>query len=202
MSIKTCGITIPFTPLIIIIFLISSAASSDDIGFIDKTCKDLLHRSVDFTSCKKWLLPLAGGLVPKNNRELFKAALQLTISKTTSTATNIAQYISATNAPAGGALRDCMDNLKDAKAEMARSAEEMKRLPGGGQSALGIISDIQTWLSSAVTDEATCLDGLKEAGKKVDAAVNATVQAMVAPAVEVTHITLALFNQFANITNP
>ncbi|RAL40117.1 hypothetical protein DM860_008257 [Cuscuta australis] len=209
---KTCSITIPFTPLIIFFFFFISsaaaaaaAASSDDIRFIDKTCEDLRKRSVDSTSCKKWLLPLAGELVSKNNRELFKAALQLTISTTAITAGNITEYISrhgsAAKAPAGGALADCMDNLKDAKAWMASSAGEMKRLTGGNQSAL-CISDIQTWLSAAVTDESTCTDGLKEAGKKVDATVNTTLQSMVAPAVEVTHITLALFNHFANITNP
>lgn len=60
------------------------------------------------------------------------------------------------------ALRDCIDQLRDALSRLNDSVSEMN-------AALTdrTVNDIQTWISAAMTDEETCLDGLEEMGSAV-----------------------------------
>lgn len=58
------------------------------------------------------------------------------------------------------ATRDCVGQLEDALSRLNDSVSAM------GEKALSQakVNDIQTWISSAVTDQETCLDGLEEMG--------------------------------------
>uniref|UniRef100_A0A7N0U1R8 pectinesterase n=1 Tax=Kalanchoe fedtschenkoi TaxID=63787 RepID=A0A7N0U1R8_KALFE len=57
----------------------------------------------------------------------------------------------------GEAVRECADLYGDAVSRIGDALEAM----GGGLTE-GKISDVQTWLSAALTDQETCLDGLEE----------------------------------------
>ncbi|GMJ15145.1 hypothetical protein like AT3G47670 [Hibiscus trionum] len=59
------------------------------------------------------------------------------------------------------ALKDCLTLFDDALSRLNDSASAMKAGPGLSKEK---ISDIQTWISAAVTDQETCNDGLEEMG--------------------------------------
>lgn len=61
------------------------------------------------------------------------------------------------------AIRDCRDQVEDALSRLNDSVSAT------GEEALteAKVKDIQTWISSAVTDQETCLDGLEEMGSAV-----------------------------------
>ncbi|KAI3454651.1 hypothetical protein Pfo_011314 [Paulownia fortunei] len=62
------------------------------------------------------------------------------------------------------AMKDCAELFDDAATQLGRSAELIS--VGRGEKVLTDmkISDLQTWISAAMTDQETCLDGLAEMG--------------------------------------
>uniref|UniRef100_A0A7C9E120 pectinesterase n=1 Tax=Opuntia streptacantha TaxID=393608 RepID=A0A7C9E120_OPUST len=73
------------------------------------------------------------------------------------------------------ALDDCRSLFADALDRLNQSAAAAK---GHVASSHGVkISDINTWISAAMTDEETCLDGLEEVGSSVVDEVKAKVHA-------------------------
>ncbi|KAI7733536.1 hypothetical protein M8C21_026159 [Ambrosia artemisiifolia] len=58
------------------------------------------------------------------------------------------------------AMKNCIELLSDSVYMLQRSLEEMSQ-PGSKDSKL-VMSDIQTWVSSALTDEDTCSEGFKD----------------------------------------
>lgn len=60
------------------------------------------------------------------------------------------------------ALRDCVDQLRDASSRLNDSMSELNATLTDRT-----VNDIQTWISAAMTDEETCLDGLEEMGSTV-----------------------------------
>ncbi|GFP99368.1 pectinesterase 3 [Phtheirospermum japonicum] len=62
------------------------------------------------------------------------------------------------------AMKDCAELFDDAASQLGRSAESI--CVGRGEKVLTEmrISDLQTWISAAMTDQETCLDGLTEMG--------------------------------------
>ncbi|KAL0416514.1 UNVERIFIED_CONTAM: Pectinesterase 3 [Sesamum latifolium] len=61
-------------------------------------------------------------------------------------------------------MKDCAELFDDAASQLRRSAELI--CVGSGEKALTDmkISDLQTWISAAMTDQETCLDGFAETG--------------------------------------
>ncbi|GJM84724.1 hypothetical protein PR202_ga00421 [Eleusine coracana subsp. coracana] len=94
----------------------------------------------------------------------------------------------------GGAtssLRDCAGTISSAAGLARQSSAELAKLDNAGPAAARsevrwAISNAQTWLSAAMTNEATCADGLGAAGGEVSREI--------ASAKEHTSIALALVN--------
>ena len=56
-------------------------------------------------------------------------------------------------------MKDCVEELSDSVYELKKSIREMKNVKGSKFQLM--ISDIQTWVSAALTDETTCTDGFQ-----------------------------------------
>ncbi|KAL6497400.1 hypothetical protein OROGR_029329 [Orobanche gracilis] len=60
------------------------------------------------------------------------------------------------------ALKDCAELFDDASSQLVRSAESICVRHGEKVLTDMKISDLRTWISAAMTDQETCLDGLEE----------------------------------------
>jgi pectinesterase inhibitor-like protein len=94
---------------------------------------------------------------------------------------------------AADALRDCASTTSSAAGLARQSAAELAKLDNAGAKAgrgevRWAISSAQTWLSAAMTNEATCADGLQPAG----APASREVVTGIASTKEHTSIALAL----------
>ncbi|OMO79101.1 Pectinesterase inhibitor [Corchorus olitorius] len=69
------------------------------------------------------------------------------------------------------ALKDCVDLFDDALSRLNDSVSAMNKVMVGSGKELVLtkekISDVQTWISAAMTDQDTCNDGLEEMGSTV-----------------------------------
>ncbi|XVE56965.1 hypothetical protein DITRI_Ditri04bG0053900 [Diplodiscus trichospermus] len=75
------------------------------------------------------------------------------------------------------ALKDCMTLFDDALSRLTDSVSAMK--VGSGKELILTkekISDIQTWISAAMSNQETCNDGLEEMGSTVDDKVKSQLQ--------------------------
>ena len=94
------------------------------------------------------------------------------------------------------ANRDCLDEMGDTVDQVSRSVRELKYLgKAKGKDFLWHMSNVETWVSAALTYENSCLDGF--AGRAMDGKIKASVKAWVTHVAQVTSNALALINQFA-----
>lgn len=92
------------------------------------------------------------------------------------------------------AMRDCVEELSDSVDELRRSIDEMGRLRTLNFELT--MSDVQTWVSAALTDESTCTDGFQE-NSATDGDVKAIVRGRIVQVAQLTSNALALINQLA-----
>ncbi|KAJ7952461.1 21 kDa protein-like [Quillaja saponaria] len=90
------------------------------------------------------------------------------------------------------AVKDCIENMGDSVDRLSESAIELGRL---GQNFVWHISNVQTWVSSALTNVNTCLDGF--GGRAIDGNVKKAINRSVTGVAQVTSNALALVNSFA-----
>ncbi|KAK6155849.1 hypothetical protein DH2020_010097 [Rehmannia glutinosa] len=92
-------------------------------------------------------------------------------------------------------MADCVEELSDSVDQLRKSMAEMNHIKG---SNFGLtMSDVQTWVSAALTDEDTCMDGF--AGKVMNGAARAAVRGRILNVVHMTSNALALINSYAVI---
>ncbi|CAI0385111.1 unnamed protein product, partial [Linum tenue] len=71
---------------------------------------------------------------------------------------------SSTDLRATSALHDCLSNLDDAAEEICGSLKQMRKLGATGESRETFrfqMSNVQTWMSVALTNEETCTNGFR-----------------------------------------
>ncbi|GJX58860.1 pectinesterase inhibitor 10-like protein [Tanacetum coccineum] len=90
------------------------------------------------------------------------------------------------------AMKDCMELLSDSVYQMKKSLGEMNR-PGSKDFGL-VMSDIQTWVSTALKDEDTCSEGFAN-----DPKMKNVVRGKVVNVVHLTSNALGLINSYASL---
>ncbi|PKA54186.1 21 kDa protein [Apostasia shenzhenica] len=94
----------------------------------------------------------------------------------------------------GGAVRDCVETLADGVDRLRRSLKEMGRLGRYGSSNFSWhLSNVQTWVSAALTDDNTCLDSLSQ--DRSAAVVRLQIRRQIVHVARLTSNALALINR-------
>ncbi|ESR53625.1 PMEI domain-containing protein [Citrus sinensis] len=116
----------------------------------------------------------------------------------TSTTMNKLSKSQGLNPREAAALYDCVDQLRDAVDELQNSISEMGR---NERSNFALqMNNVQTWVSAALTNEDTCMDGFSR--KSMNGNVKATVRRQISNVAHLTSNGLALVNSYASITSP
>ncbi|XP_038895980.1 pectinesterase 3 [Benincasa hispida] len=98
---------------------------------------------------------------PEPDPELIlKLSLQVSLNELSNMSRSLKTL--AAEGDGGAALKDCESQIEDAISEVNDSVAEMES--GAGEKTLteSKIGNIQTWMSSAMTDQESCLEGLEE----------------------------------------
>lgn len=93
------------------------------------------------------------------------------------------------------AMRDCVEMLSDSVDELQKSISEMGNFKSSGFEMM--ISDVQTWVSAALTDESTCTDGF--AGNGLNGNLKTVVRGRIVNIAQLTSNALALINRYASV---
>ncbi|CAI0410770.1 unnamed protein product [Linum tenue] len=189
------------TALLLPLLLAAAAGAGDDHGnstttdYIRSSCNATLYPDLCYTSLSRY-----SAAVQQSPRRLARVAIGVALSKVRRTASFLANNASAladygSDRRAAAALHDCRSNLGDA-------AEQMRQLGAAGATEEAFrfqMSNVQTWMSAALTDEETCTDGFQDVA---DGEVKAAVYARAAEAKKYTSNALALVNTYAAAGTP
>ncbi|KAJ3682193.1 hypothetical protein LUZ60_014766 [Juncus effusus] len=111
--------------------------------------------------------------------QLALTALSVTLTNAQSTSAAMAQMAKSAKMSLHNkaAMNDCMDTLGDSVDELKQSMETMTHLKGKN---IGFqISSVQTWVSAALTDDDTCMEGFRSSGEDVKTEVRSRVMNVV-----------------------
>ncbi|XP_057952783.1 21 kDa protein-like [Malania oleifera] len=198
MGISTSNHSIPLLLPLLATLLYSSAASRPfavkptTTEFIRRSCGATTYPRLCFAS-----LYTHAGLIQTSPMLLADTALTVAFQTAQSAAAAVLR-MSGTHgmrASEAAAVRDCVEEVGDSIDELRESLVEMKKLKGSNFEA--VMSDVQTWVSAALTDDDTCTDGF--AGKAMDGNVKAAVRGHILNIAHLTSNALALINQYASL---
>ncbi|EOA25668.1 hypothetical protein CARUB_v10019019mg [Capsella rubella] len=185
---------------------------TNELDFIRTSCNATLYPDVCFTS-------LAGyaSAVQDSPARLAKLAIGVSLSQAKSTAAYLsklsrsaavvsaAKYSGDGHHTASAVIRDCVSNVEDAVDEMRGSLRQLRDMNrrGGVPAAQRSVetfrfqmSNVQTWMSAALTDEDTCTDGFEDMDE--GGLIKTTVCDRLEEVKRLTSNALALVNTYAN----
>ncbi|CAN1258727.1 Pectinesterase inhibitor 10 [Linum perenne] len=167
----------------------SSRRLNPEAEFIRTSCNSTLYPK----RCYITLSPYAAE-VGSDPKKLSLKALNVTL-KVTKSASRLMKRMSrikGLNHRAAAAVADCMEEVEDAVEELGNSV--------AGPEFCRVISDVQSWVSAAETDDDTCTDGFDEAAAAVNRNVKRIVERHVGRISRFTSNALALVNLYASST--
>ncbi|KAE8022403.1 hypothetical protein FH972_008205 [Carpinus fangiana] len=172
--------------------LVAMASWPLSTEFIKTSCRSTIYPRLCFSS-----LSVHANLIQTSPRILASTALNVTLKSVRSTCSVMVELSKSRGMSHRelGAMKDCVEVLGDAVDQLQRSIGEMGKLKGSNFQMF--MSDIQTWVSAALTNEDTCTEGF--AGNAMNGKVKTIVRGRIVNVAQLTSNALALVNQFASL---
>ncbi|KAH7557438.1 hypothetical protein JRO89_XS11G0157300 [Xanthoceras sorbifolium] len=163
-------------------------ASKTSTDFIKTSCSSTIYSTLCFAS-----LASHASFIQTSPKLLAHAALNVTLSKAKSTSAMMFQLSKSLlmKPREAEAMQDCLEELSDSVDQLRRSIAEMGQIKSSNFQLT--MSDVQTWVSAALTDESTCSDGFD--GKMKNGKV---VRQIILNISHLTSNALALINTYAS----
>ncbi|XP_031260243.1 pectinesterase inhibitor 3-like [Pistacia vera] len=131
----------------------------------------------------------------KTPRDLAQAAVKVSLSRASKVSAYLTQVSSTinkgnnTNKKERNALGDCVEQIYESVEELSKTLNELKHLRRDKFSWQ--MSNVETWVSAALTNEDTCLDGFED----VDGKVKSDVKKKITNVARVTSNALYMINR-------
>lgn len=105
----------------------------------------------------------------KTPADLAKAAVSVSLARARKATAYLAGIRSGGSKKEKGAVEDCVEELSESVEQLRRTLKELRALRPG--TFRWQMSNAETWVSAALTNENTCLDGFEEVAGGVKSAV-------------------------------
>lgn len=170
---------------------LGSPSGETSMEFIKTSCAATSYPTLCYTS-----LSTHASVIQKSPKLLAHTALSVALSRAKTTSASMVQ-LSKTHGLKPrevGAMQDCVEEMGESVEQMQRSLSEMGSFREADFRMM--ISDVQTWVSAALTDEDTCTEGFSE---KMNGKVETAVRENIFKIVQLTSNALALINSYASV---
>ncbi|OIV94607.1 hypothetical protein TanjilG_25831 [Lupinus angustifolius] len=185
----------------LVVYMASTAESAiprkstpNPANFIKSSCRATCYS----TLCVQSLLAYAN-VIGHSEKQLAMTALSVSITRTRSCASFVKNIAKARGIKPREyrAVQDCIENMSDSISSLSQSVRELGKMSQMvGEDFAWHMSNVQTWVSAALTDDNTCLDGFDGSG--MDGNVKAAIRNRVVNVAQLTSNGLALVNRFAS----
>ncbi|KAJ8467792.1 hypothetical protein OPV22_030344 [Ensete ventricosum] len=136
--------------------------------------------------------------IRRSPRGVALAALSVSVDKARAASAFVRRMPAGTRSREAGAVEDCVETTQDIVDQLRQSVAEMGRLGRARSPRFAWhLSNVQTWVSAALTDADTCLDSLSQ---NAGPAVRAAIRKRVVEVAQVTSNALALVNRIEPAT--
>ncbi|XP_010473498.1 PREDICTED: 21 kDa protein-like [Camelina sativa] len=171
---------------------ISRHLNQTNLNYIKTSCNLTLYKTLCYIS----LSPYASKII-SNPQKLAIIALNLTLTS----AKSASKFIK--NVSHGGgltgleavAVADCVEEIGDSVISLQDSIRELDSINHKDSRKFEMVmSDVQTWVSAALTDDDTCMDGFR----RIKTVVKDLVRQHVVKVARLTSNALALINMYAS----
>ncbi|XP_022146319.1 21 kDa protein-like [Momordica charantia] len=168
-------------------------ATANCTEFIRSSCLITLYPDVCYTSLSRY-----ANAIQQDPASLTRVAITISLAN----ARRMAGYVSnlshagdyGADRRAASALHDCFENFDDAVDEIRGSLKQMRQINDVDAPSFRFqMSNVQTWMSAALTDQETCTDGF---GDVADGPMKADVCNKAEKVKKHTSNALALVNSF------
>ncbi|KAM1069910.1 hypothetical protein ACFX13_001821 [Malus domestica] len=184
--------------LFISCYIFSSTSAARDLA--QKTNNEFVKTSCSATTYSKLCLTSLSShasAIQTSPKLMASTALTVTLASTKSTSTMMSKLSQSHGMKPRevGAMRDCIEELSDSVDAIQRSIAEMGNFRSSDFQLM--VSDVQTWVSAALTDETTCFDGF--GGNGMNGNLKTVVRGRVVNIAQLTSNALALINRYASV---
>ncbi|MED6132527.1 hypothetical protein PIB30_019855 [Stylosanthes scabra] len=168
------------------------AATTSSSNFIKSSCSTTRFPSVCVES-----LSVYANSIQQDPHELAQTALSLSLNRSESTRA----FVTKCNKLRGlkpreyAALKDCAEEISDSCDRLSKSLKELKLCKVKGEDFRWHISNVETWVSSALTDDSTCGDGFS--GNALSGKMKDSIRGTMVNLAQVTSNALSLITQYA-----
>ncbi|CAH2048064.1 unnamed protein product [Thlaspi arvense] len=164
--------------------------------FIESSCQTTRYPSL----CVHTLSAYATMIRHNNDQDLAQTALTISLARARSVAIFVAKLTKESPSFKRReylAIQDCIEVLGNSVDRLGQSVKELGRAGHAvaSEDFMWKMSNVQTWVSAALTDETTCLDGFS--GRVMEGKVKRLIRFKVVHVAQVTSNALALVNHFA-----
>lgn len=177
--------TIAFSVVVIVLFHFSAAASKNGVpqDLVRSSCVHASYPSL----CLRTLSSYSG---PANTpRDLAQAAVKVSLSRARKVSGYLTANVTGKSKRERVALSDCVEQMAESVDELSRTLGELKHLRG--ETFKFQMSNAETWVSAALTNEDTCVDGFEG----VDGKVKSEVKRKITNVAKVTSNALYMINK-------
>ncbi|XP_057774472.1 21 kDa protein-like [Salvia miltiorrhiza] len=173
-----------------------ATSPSPAASFIISSCRATTYPAV----CEKSLSTYAA-TINKSPKQLVMTALTVSVDTAESTKSFVKKLTKfrGLKPRVRSAIKDCLEEMNDSVDRLTKSVKELKnmdRAKAKGPDFIWHMSNLQTWVSAALTDDSTCSDGF--AGPAFDGRIKNSIRTRITNVAQVTSNALALCNKFAD----
>lgn len=171
----------------------SSSSLAVSKTFIKTSCNKTTYPKVCYNSLSPYA-PIVGTSLKK----LAKVSLSMTLKTAQNTSSAISKILKQKGLKKTelAIVRDCVENVKDSVYEVTLSLKSFDKLKWDSKSFdKYTMESIKTWMSAAITDEDTCMDGFE--GRTVKASVKSSIRKYILKLAMVTSNALAIIDLVA-----
>ncbi|CAN4125850.1 unnamed protein product [Withania somnifera] len=185
-------------PLVLLLIFSIFVVDADAIvpKFVELQCKRTRYPELCANSLAAHVNPSS-----QDPQEIAQAALKVSIIKAVYTKNYlkiVSKELKQKKAKEYQAVNDCLEQMSDSVSQLTNSFKEFQHMKSAEYSEGDFAwcqSNVQTWLSTVLTDSYICMDGFY--GYPLGGKMMAMIKARVLNVAQVTSNTLALFNGFA-----
>ncbi|KAM3248097.1 21 kDa protein-like [Capsicum annuum] len=162
-------------------------------SFIKSSCKSTTFPEVCIASLSGY-----ASAIKNSQEQIVKTALSVSLNKAETTKEFVSKLLKFKGLKPReyAAIKDCVEETSDSVDRLTKSVNELKRMDRShGKDFQWHMSNVETWVSAAITDENTCTDGF--AGKALNGRIKASIRSHITSLAQVTSNALALINQYA-----
>lgn len=183
---------LPVAAVVVFLSCVSGTAAAAT-AFIRSSCRATTYPDVCVTSLADY-----GPAIKESPQNLVQTALSVSLKRANSTKAFVNGLCKTTGRSKSieyGPLKDCLDQISDSMDRITKSVGEIKNMGRAKSPEYTLhVSNAQTWVSAALTDQDTCMDGFK--GRAFNRSVKTSIRAQVTDLARVTSNALALINKF------